>query len=1180
MSTRYCLFLNKNARNQNNLHLKNLTSYGHKRFDLNFPPRVKFSMQHSDFVPLHLHTEYSLLDGAIKIDELIEQASLYKMPAVAITDHGNLFGAVEFYRKAVKAGIKPIIGCEVYVAPKSRFDRSKTSIENGFSEEAAFHLILLAKDSIGYKNLTALVSKAYLEGFYYKPRIDKDILNQYSGGLIGLSACLKGEISYHLKHGNIDGAREAALQYKHILGPENFYLEIQHNGMPEQEDVNKLLIALSEELHIPLVATNDCHYLRKEDARAHDILLCIQTGKTVKDEKRLKMTTDEFYFKSPEEMKAAFSETPEAISNTILIAEKCNLDFVLGKSLLPKYSPPDASSPDSFLEQKAIAGLNSKFSGQPPLNYIERLKLELNIIKKMGYSSYFLIVWDFINHARQSMIPVGPGRGSAAGSLAAYCMGITEIDPIRYGLLFERFLNPERISMPDIDVDFCKDRRQEVINYVSDKYGKDHVAQIITFGTMAAKAAIRDVGRVMDIPYAEVDRIAKLIPGHNSTISDALKIEPNLKELYDTNETVRDLLDIAQRLEGLSRHASTHAAGVVIAPDALTNFSALYKSSSEDVVVTQFDMGSIEKIGLLKFDFLGLKTLTVLDKTVDYIEQQGKNISLSGMPLDDKETYNLLSSGETTGIFQLESAGMRDILIKMQPNRFEDLIALVALYRPGPIGSGMIDDFIKRKKGETELTYDLPQLKDVLDETYGVIVYQEQVMSIANKIAGFTMGQADLLRRAMGKKKPEEMEKQKEAFISGAIAAGIPEKKASRLFELMARFAEYGFNKSHSAAYAYLSYQTAYLKTHFPVEFMTANLSADMGDTDKIVKLINECRNKSIDILPPDINESEREFKIVGNSVRFGLEAVKGVGISAIEIILNERAKGLFMSFEEFLSRVDNKKVNKKVVESLIKAGAFDLLYTKEKGKNNCNIGDARAKAFDLLAAPSKNGFGPGLFGGSDGHFDPVQAWDEITLLNYEKEALGFYISGHPLARYRMKLSNMGAMQISQLEGLDERANASVAGIITELKSRAKEKGVTGYLSLEDETAVCEVLVFPELYKKSADSLKKGNLVSIKGQVFKSEKGLKIMASEMETLLIEINTKYEVSFMCSQAEDIGKSLRHIRKYMDTTSASNGKEQVSFRFYLPDCCVIMSSMLYPAYNFKSEAAKAGGIVKIY
>ncbi|MBF0557770.1 MAG: DNA polymerase III subunit alpha [Nitrospirae bacterium] len=1150
-------------------------------------------MQHSDFVSLHLHTEYSLLDGAIKIDELIEQALAYKMPALAVTDHGNLCGAVDFYKKAIKKGIKPIIGCEVYVAPGSRFDRAKTNLDSNLSEEAAFHLILLARDSAGYKNLTTLVTKAYLEGFYYKPRIDKDILEQYSGGLIGLSACLKGEVPYYLRYGNKDKAREAALRYKHILGPENFYFEIQSNGLPEQEAVNKQLIELSGELHIPLVATNDCHYLKKEDARAHDILLCIQTGKTVKDEKRLKMSTDEFYFKSPDEMKSAFIEVPEAIENTRLIAERCNLEFSLGKSMLPKYEVPEGTTPEAYLEALAQKGLQSRMKGSVPPHYADRMSMELKVIRKMGYSSYFLIVWDFISYARSKGIPVGPGRGSAAGSLVAYCLGITEIDPIKYNLLFERFLNPERISMPDIDVDFCKDRRQEVIDYVAAKYGADHVAQIITFGTMAAKAAIRDVGRVLDIPYAEVDRIAKLVPANNNiSIDEAIKLEPQLKEMYDKDGKVRELLDIAKRLEGLSRHASTHAAGVVIAPEPLTDFTALYKNPSEDTVTTQFDMGAIESVGLLKFDFLGLKTLTVLNRAEKYIRQQGKDVSLTEMPLDDDATYKLLSSGETTGIFQLESDGMRDILVKMQPNRFEDLIALVALYRPGPIGSGMIDDFIKRKKGVTEVEYELPQLKEILDETYGVILYQEQVMRIANRIANFSLGQADLLRRAMGKKKPEEMDKQKEAFITGAVAGGIPEKKAARLFELMALFAEYGFNKSHSAAYAYLAYQTAFLKAHYPVEFMTANLSTDMGDTDKVVKLINECRHMSIQILPPDINVSEREFKIFGNLVRFGLEAVKGVGSSAIEVLLKERENGLFTSFEDFLKRVDNKRVNKKVIESLIKAGAFDSLYNNRKPEtvSHVTLGEtgtsavfcpmpssqARANAMAAAASPGRSNAGPGLFGDAESIDASVQRWDEKTLLQHEKEALGFYISGHPLSRYRKTLTSMDVRPISIIADMEDRADIAAAGIISDIKVKAREKGVTAFLSLEDETGSSDIMVYPALYRDNAQILKKGNVVIVRGQVFRSEKGARIMARDVQDVTeMEVATKYEVSVKCDSSVSMNEQIRKIREFLDCDSDVRGNESLSFRLYLPEYCVIIASRLQPTNNFLMEVERITG-----
>jgi DNA polymerase-3 subunit alpha len=1050
---------------------------------------------HADFVSLHLHTEYSLLDGAIRIKELIGRAKEFRMPALAMTDHGNLFGAVEFYRQVTKAGIKPIIGCEVYVAPGSRTDRGGSEGK----EEASFHLVLLARDNAGYRNLVTLVTKAYLEGFYYKPRIDMDLLEQYSGGLIGLSACLKGEIPYCLQRGMVDRARERALQFKHILGPENFYLEIQENGLPEQAEANRKLIGLARELHIGIVATNDCHYLKREDAKAHEVLLCIQTGKTMKDPSRMKFTTDEFYFKSPQEMKDAFIGVPEAIANTVAIAERCNVEFVLGESLLPQYQVETGEDPDDFLAALAAAGLDRKFGGNPPDAYRERLKHELEVIRKMGYASYFLIVWDFITFARSKGIPVGPGRGSAAGSLVSYSIGITEIDPIRYNLLFERFLNPERISMPDIDVDFCQDRRSEVIAYVSEKYGRDRVAQIITFGTMAAKAAIRDVGRAMDMPYAEVDRIAKLVPNTlKITIGDAIKAEPQLKELYETNAEVKELLNIAMRLEGLNRHASTHAAGVIIAPVPLTDYTPLYKSPSDESIMTQFDMGSAEAIGLLKFDFLGLKTLTVIEKTLALIAQGGKEVSLRDIPLDDRATYELLGSGQTTGIFQLESTGMKDILVKMCPNRFEDLIALVALYRPGPIGSGMIDDFIKRKGGRTAVKYDLPQLKEILDETYGVILYQEQVMRIANKLANFSLGQADILRKAMGKKNPEAMARQKESFIKGAVANGIAEKKAAKIFDLMEMFAEYGFNKSHSAAYAYVSFQTAYLKAHYPVEFMAATLSADMNDTDKIVKSINECRKMKIEILPPDINLSGREFKVIGNSIRFGLEAVKGVGAAAIESVLEVRsADGPFQSVADFVGRVDTRRVNKKVLESLVKAGAFDSLGVTR--------GSAMQAIADLLngGARKDDGQTSMFFGEESAAPEPeVPEWDEAELLRNEKEALGFYITGHPLSKYDLQLRRLKARKTSDLERTADKEDIAIGGVLRAIRRKnVKSTGdMMAYLTLEDDEGSAEVIVFSELYKSVNLLLKKDALVFVKGNIDRDEKGVRVRAREVSAL--------------------------------------------------------------------------------
>jgi len=1053
--------------------------------------------QRSDYVPLHLHSEYSLLDGAIRIKELVEQATAFKMPAVALTDHGNLFGAIDFYRQVTKAGIKPIIGCEVYVAPRTRFEKRPPTE----AHETTFHLILLAKDNNGYRNLVSLVTKAYTEGFYYKPRIDKDLLSEYGTGLIGLTSCLKGEVPYYLQRGMFDRAREKALEYKHILGPENFYIEVQNNDLSEQEEVNRRLIELARNLEIGVVATNDCHYLRKEDAKAHDILLCIQTGKTVGDKDRLHLNSDGFYFKSPDEMKNAFKEIPEAILNTRAIAERCNVEFTLGANLLPVYRIENGQTPDIMLEKLAYEGLNNKFKPESEPIYRERLRKELDMIKKMRYASYFLVVWDFISYAKKQGIPVGPGRGSAAGSLVSFCLGITDIDPVQFNLLFERFLNPERVSMPDIDVDFCKDRRSEVISYVAEKYGKDHVAQIITFGTMAAKAAIRDVGRALDFPYGEVDKIAKLVPNTlNITIEDTLKAEPQMKHLYDTTPRIKELIDTAIRLEGLCRHASTHAAGVVISPTPLTDYTPLYKNPADGSIMTQFDMGSIEKIGLLKFDFLGLKTLTIIEKTLHYMRDNGKDILLKDISFEDKKTYDLLSSGNTIGIFQFESAGMRELLVKISPSRFEDLIAIVALHRPGPMGSGMIDDFIKRKKGKIPVKYALPQLKEILDNTYGVILYQEQVMRIANELANFTMGQADILRKAMGKKRPEEMEKQKKVFVEGARANSISEKKASRIFDLMAFFAEYGFNKSHSAAYAYLAYQTAYLKAHYPVEFMAATLSADMDNTDKLLKITAGCREMGITILPPDINLSGNEFSVIGNSIRFGLEAVKGVGSSTIDSIIEIRGTGgPFTSLSNFLERVEHRKVNKKAAENLIKAGAFDSLGTTRA--------HAQALMNEFLNGNSKiysaRVYGQqSIFNTIDEEPVEEKEYSEEELLKYEKEALGIYITGHPLTKYDVQLKKLGTKSSSDLEEIPDGKEIKLGGILRNIKKvQTKSKaGIMAYGTLEDPEGNTEVIFFPELYRRHLPLLQKDSLLIVKGTIDKTEKGIKVIATDISHL--------------------------------------------------------------------------------
>lgn len=1113
----------------------------------------------AEFVHLHLHTEYSLLDGAIRIEEVVQQAKQYGMPALAITDHGNLFGAVEFYKKCKKYEIKPIIGCELYVAPQSRFDKSKTRD----LEEASFHLTVLVENEKGYRNLNHLVTLSYFEGFYYKPRVDLELLSKYSEGLVALSGCLKGEIPYWILQGSLDKALSAAKKLKEVFG-ERFFLEVQSNGISEQDLVNKKLVEISKSVDIPLVATNDCHYLHKEDAKAHEILLCIQTGKTIKDEKRLKFQTDDFYFKSAEEMYLAFKEIPQAVKNSLYIAERCNFEFSLGEYKLPRYDVPEGYTEDEFLEKLAKEGLRDRFGGQPPTEYIERLDRELEVIKTTGFSSYFLIVWDFINYARSRNIPVGPGRGSAAGSLVSYALRITDIDPIKYGLLFERFLNPERISMPDIDVDFCKDRRAEVIEYVRQKYGYDKVANIITFGRLTARAVVRDVGRALNIPYAEVDKLAKMIPLACSSVQEAISLEPKLRETIQKNEAYRQLIQIALRLEGLVRHSSQHAAGVVISPEPLLNFMPLYKNPTEDSVITQFDMKALEDIGLLKFDFLGLKTLTVIDETVKYATQQGKKIDLNNIPLDDSATYELLSSGQTTGVFQLESRGMRQLLQKMQPERFEDLIALVALYRPGPLGSGMVDDFIKRKKGLVPVEYDLPELKEILDETYGVILYQEQVMKIANKIAGFTMGQADVLRKAMGKKIPELMVSLKDEFIRGATQRGVNESTAEALFNIMAAFGEYGFNKSHSAAYAYLAYITAYLKAHYPLEFFAANLSAEMTDENKIVKFINECKFWSIEIKGPDINESDRVFTITGNAIRFGLEAVKGVGGAALESILKERKKKKFTSLADFLLRVDSRKVNKKVVESLIKAGAFDSLYP------SLSPNEARAIAMEELNSFRGGATRNGLFMSSQ----DITAWDNATLLREEKASLGFYLTSHPMKPLRVALSKRDVCPIAEIFEAEEELNeedyreVKIAGIIEEVKSKAKDKGVVGYITLEDETARVEVVIYPELFQKYRDLLQEKNLILLKGVVSKVSDSLKFVAREIEDLNnLEFKIKYEISVDCSDTEKAYQILKQIRQCL--TDKRNGEGSIYISLNFPDYNVIILSPFEPCIDFESK-----------
>jgi DNA polymerase-3 subunit alpha len=1079
----------------------------------------------NDFVHLHVHSQYSLLDGANQIDLLLEQAKKFQMSALAITDHGNLFGAIEFYQKAKKAGIKPIIGCEAYLAPKSRFDReSHVQQDDTYSDGSHdgstpyYHLILLAANLQGYKNLIRLISQAHLEGFYYKPRIDKDLLSQYSQGLIATSGCLRGEIPYLLNLGKTEEALKAALQYQDILGKENFYIEVQENGLEKQQRVNRELLKLGQKLSIPLVATNDCHYLHKEDAKAHDILLCLQTGKGLHDPHRMRFNTQELYFKSGEEMSHLFRELPQAVLNTRLIAERCDLQFAFDQFHLPHYEVPSGHSKEGYLEELALQGLEKHFDRHPKTlpqrtAYEQRLSEELKMINSMGYAGYFLVVWDIVNYARSKGIPVGPGRGSAAGSLVAYCLRITDIDPLSYGLIFERFLNPERITLPDIDIDFCMERRAEVIDYVNRKYGSDHVAQIITFGTMAAKAVVRDVGRVMEIPYAEVDRVAKLIPNVlNITLEEAIHSEPRLQELAEENPKIGELLNLAKSLEGLARHASTHAAGVVISKEPLTEHVPLYRGANGETV-TQYAKDDIEKIGLVKFDFLGLRNLTVIENAVKLIHQKNPDRSLnsSEFPIDDTSTYELLSSGQTAGVFQLESPGMRDLLTRLRPERFEDLIAILALYRPGPIGSGMVDEFIKRKRGLIPIKYEVPILEDILKETYGVIVYQEQVMKIANVLAGFTLQEADLLRRAMGKKLPEEMEKQKEKFIQGAKKNSIPLKKAEKIFDQMAYFAGYGFNKSHSAAYAMITYQTAFLKAHYPLEFMTALLTSEMGNEDKIVRYLSECRTMGIKVLPPDVNKSDMDFTIVPEGICFGLAAVKNVGESAIEAIVAAREqKGHFTSLFDLCNKVDLRKVNRRVLEGLIKSGSMDSLQTKrsalieqlERTMDEANIyQQEQARGQTTLFEPSSSLHSPIGVTSTHSTRENETEWDESVLLKYEKEALGFYITGHPLMRYQQHLKNLNMTSTEGLSDLQDGQEVRCCGVISTKRLATTKKGEKmAYLKLEDLAGSVEVIVFPDLYSTAASRLVAEEPLIIHGILDRGEKGTKIKATRVESL--------------------------------------------------------------------------------
>ena len=1074
------------------------------------------TQKQTNFAHLHLHTQYSLLDGAIRIDALMKRAKDYGMDTVAVTDHGTMFGALEFYEKAVKAGIKPIIGCECYLAPRSLAD--KTPLDS----KGMRHLVLLAETQEGYQNLCKLASVAQLEGFYYKPRIDRKILREHSKGLIAASACLHGEIPMLLKRGKTEEADQAARFYLETFGENNFFLEVQSNGIPEQEIVNQGILDMSRRLSIPIIATNDCHYLDREDVRAHDVLLCIQTGKTIHDAGRFKFATDQLFFKSQKEMVETLGHFPGAIENTAEIAKRCHIEFDFNTYHFPKFDTSSDMSADDMFEEKVrngydrrMAHIRKKQTDIDEKVYTERLDYEIGIIKQMGFSGYFLIVADFIQYAKENGIPVGPGRGSAAGSIVAYAMGITDLDPIEHGLIFERFLNPARISMPDIDVDFCINGREQVFKYVVERYGGgEYVAQIITFGKLKTRAVIRDVGRALDIPLKEVDAIAKMVPDVlNISLDKALEEEPRLAEMAETQPEIGDLIKICRVLEGLPRHASTHAAGVVIGDKPLASYLPLYRGKKGEVV-TQFDMKRVEQIGLVKFDFLGLRNLTVIDNALKLIAENGKTPpDLLNLDFEDETTYQLLSRGDTTGVFQLESSGMKDLLVRLKPARFDDVTALVALYRPGPLDSGMVDDFVERKHGRQKVEYLLPELAPILEETYGVILYQEQVMKIAGVLASYSMAEADGLRKAMGKKIAEIMAEHRERFIKGAVENHYPEDRVTKIFDLMEKFGGYGFNKSHSAAYALIAYQTAYLKAHFPVEFMAALLTSEMGAIDSVVKFITECRSHGIPVLQPDINTSGKGFTVDGDKILFGLVAVKNVGEGAIDAIIDARKNGApFASLYEFCERVDLKRVNKRVVESLIQCGAFDAT-----GAHRAQMMDALEEALDYGQRVQKEKASPqmGLFDALEVErqtfnapaLPDIPVWDDKHQLTLEKESLGFYITGHPLDQFEKTLGKFATADALSLKDKTGGEAVRIGGIITDVKTiRTKRGDLMAFLTIEDMAGSVESVVFSSVYESATDLLAPDTPVLIEGRLQKEENTVKIIADRIVSMALAEET--------------------------------------------------------------------------
>ena len=1077
------------------------------------------------FAHLHVHTEYSLLDGSNKIKEYVKRVKELGMDSAAITDHGVMYGVIDFYRAAKAEGIKPIIGCEVYVAPNSRFDKELTG-----GDDRYYHLVLLAENNIGYANLMKIVSKGFTEGYYYKPRVDMEVLNQYHEGIIALSACLAGEVARYIQKGLYEEAKKSALKYQACFGKENYFLELQDHGMPQQATVNQALLRMSRELGIPLAATNDVHYTYAEDEKSHDILLCIQTGKKLSDENRMRYDGGQYFVKSEEEMKGLFPYAWEAVENTQVIADRCNVDIEFGVTKLPHFEVPEGFTSETYLYKLCYDGLKERYSdkqndisennqnkreqqdeymhqpaGDTGQTLKERLDYELGVIKRMGYVDYFLIVWDFINYARKNGIPVGPGRGSAAGSIVAYCLHITNIDPIKYSLLFERFLNPERVSMPDIDIDFCYERRQEVIDYVGEKYGADKVVQIVTFGTMAAKGVIRDVGRVMDLPYAYVDGISKMIPNElNITIEKALKMNPEFKQLYETDEQVQYLIDMCKRLEGLPRHTSMHAAGVVICPKAADEFVPLSRGS-DGSITTQFTMTTLEELGLLKMDFLGLRTLTVIQNAVNNIKKEhGITIDMDAIDYDDKAVLASIGTGKTDGVFQLESGGMKNFMKELKPQNLEDIIAGISLYRPGPMD--FIPKYIKGKDNHDSITYSCPQLEPILSATYGCIVYQEQVMQIVRDLGGYTLGRSDLVRRAMSKKKQAVMEKERANFIygneeegvPGCVANGISETVARQIYEDMMDFAKYAFNKSHAACYAVVAYQTAYLKYYYPVEFMAALMTSVIDNTGKVAEYILTCRQMGIEILPPDINKGEGDFSVEGKAIRYALRAVKGVGRPVIEAIVKERKnRGLYSNLQDFITRDEQGEVNKRVVENFIKAGAFDSLGGTRKqfmsvyiqimdrvhqDKKNNMAG--QMSLFDLVSEEVKEEFEMKL--------PKVGEYSKEMMLAFEKEVLGIYVSGHPLEEYEAlwkkyitnKTSDFVWDSEIQAIHIADGAKVTIGGMITDKKIKyTKNNQVMSFFQLEDLVGTVEVVVFPKTYEKCSANLIEDNKVFVTGRV-------------------------------------------------------------------------------------------------